>query len=498
MSPTKLFSFNSSPVPDTAKAGVHRVLRALARRRLPEPEARVTAAEEGDSLAEVLRREQTYRRLLAAADAGSALFAVLLTAWLFGVTPSLWCVSAALFAVLVAKIQGLYDRDDMVINKSTVAEWRTAVQAAAITSIGIYLAWRLVTDAQHGGGMRLFACLALAILILSGPARALARRLARRIAPAERCLIVGDPWSNEALAARIAALDGVELIGSVPCSQLTGPVPDLRDAVNQLRAHRLVIAPDSRSSDAETFNLVRAAKWIGVRVSLFPSILTAVGGCAVFDDLDGLPLLGVPRFGLSRSSTALKRAFDLVVATVSLIFAWPLMLLIATAIRVDSPGPALFRQLRVGRDGRHFQIIKFRSMVVGAEAWKKDLLALNEASDGLFKIADDPRITRVGRLLRRTHLDELPQLLNVIRGEMSLVGPRPLVVEEDALFTGEDRHRLRLTPGITGPWQIRGPMTTPLSAMAKLDYMYISNWSMWKDVDILLRTGLRMFDRGGH
>jgi lipopolysaccharide/colanic/teichoic acid biosynthesis glycosyltransferase len=135
---------------------------------------------------------------------------------------------------------------------------------------------------------------------------------------------------------------------------------------------------------------------------------------------------------------------------------------------------------------------------VDAEAMKAELLELNEAGLGLFKIADDPRVTKLGKHLRRAHLDELPQLLNVLQGQMSLVGPRPLVLEEDGLLAGGDRYRLHLTPGMTGPWQIRGPMRTPLSEMVKLDYLYISNWSLWQDIDILLKTAVRVFRRAGH
>jgi exopolysaccharide biosynthesis polyprenyl glycosylphosphotransferase len=453
--------------------------------------------EEGGPLAEVLRREQIYRRLLAAADAFAATFAVVLAAIAEHVQIHWLLIGVPLLAVLIAKVQGLYDRDDMIIRKSTITEWRALIQAGALTSIGIYLAWRGVTTARRPDGMTLFVFLTLAMLLLAVPGRALARRIARAITPAERCLILGDPESNTELAARIAALDGVELIGSLRCEQLHGSVADLQHIVKELRVHRLVIAPDAQSSDVETLDLVRGAKWIGVRVSLFPSILGAVGGCAKFDELDGLTLLGIPRFGLSRSSRIVKRAFDLVGATLALVLSSPFLLGIACAIRIDTPGPVLFRQRRIGRDGLPFQIIKFRSMVDGADAMKAELSALNEASGGLFKIPNDPRITQVGRWLRSTHLDELPQLWNVLRGEMSLVGPRPLIEEEDAQITGGDRSRLRLTPGITGPWQIKGPMTTPLSEMTKLDYLYISNWSLWQDVDILLKTGLRVCDRRG-
>jgi lipopolysaccharide/colanic/teichoic acid biosynthesis glycosyltransferase len=198
-------------------------------------------------------------------------------------------------------------------------------------------------------------------------------------------------------------------------------------------------------------------------------------------------MLGIRCFGMSPSSRALKRAFDLVAASVGLLLVAPVMAAIALAIRFDSAGPVMFRQVRVGRDGRHFSIWKFRTMIVDAEACKEELRAHNEAGDGLFKIAEDPRVTRVGRLLRGTSLDELPQLFNVLHGEMGLVGPRPLVVDEDAQVLGLDRSRLDLTPGMTGPWQVLGARV-PMEEMVGLDYLYAANWSLWRDVKILLRT----------
>jgi lipopolysaccharide/colanic/teichoic acid biosynthesis glycosyltransferase len=157
------------------------------------------------------------------------------------------------------------------------------------------------------------------------------------------------------------------------------------------------------------------------------------------------------------------------------------------AIKVTSAGPVLFRQTRVGRDGHPFEMLKFRTMHDGADARKAELSELNEA-DGLFKIANDPRVTPIGRVLRRTALDELPQLFNVLRGQMSLVGPRPLVVDEDQRIQGWYRRRLSLTPGMTGDWQVFGAARIPLREMATIDYLYVSNWSLWSDVKILLRT----------
>jgi lipopolysaccharide/colanic/teichoic acid biosynthesis glycosyltransferase len=206
-----------------------------------------------------------------------------------------------------------------------------------------------------------------------------------------------------------------------------------------------------------------------------------VGSSVAFDYVDGMTMLGVRRFGLNRRQRCMKRAFDLIGSLVLLALLAPLMLAFAVAVRVTSPGPILFRQTRVGRDGRHFRVFKFRSMVADAEARKAELRRLNQA-DGLFKIEDDPRITRVGRLLRRTSLDELPQLFNVVRGEMSLVGPRPLVIDEDDRIEGFYRRRLHLTPGMTGSARI------PLREMMSIDYLYVANWSLWGDVKILLRT----------
>lgn len=200
--------------------------------------------------------------------------------------------------------------------------------------------------------------------------------------------------------------------------------------------------------------------------------------------------------GLSRSAAAVKRAFDLIGAVILLLATLPIMAIAALSVRLEGPGPILFRQTRVGRGGRHFAIIKFRTMVDGADALKAGLMGLNE-THGLFKIADDPRITRVGRWLRRSNLDELPQLINVLLGQMSLVGPRPLVVSEDAVILGADRRRLHLAPGMTGLWQTHGRTRGPLADMVRLDHLYIANWSLLGDVRILLRTIPHMVLRRG-
>jgi lipopolysaccharide/colanic/teichoic acid biosynthesis glycosyltransferase len=194
---------------------------------------------------------------------------------------------------------------------------------------------------------------------------------------------------------------------------------------------------------------------------------------------------------------AIKRVMDISCSGIGLVVCAPLFAMVALAIRLDSPGPVFFRQTRMGRKGVPFQMLKFRSMVQGADRQRITLQHRNE-SDGLFKIVGDPRVTRVGRFIRRTSIDELPQLVNVLRGEMSLVGPRPLVLEEDERVEGHGRGRLQLAPGMTGPWQLLGPLRVPLREMANVDYLYGTNWSLWTDVKVLLRTVGHVFRGLGH
>ena len=257
--------------------------------------------------------------------------------------------------------------------------------------------------------------------------------------------------------------------------------------VRSERIERAIIAPRGELSD-ELLETTRKLKALGVRVSVIPRLLEVVGSSVEVDDVDGISLLGMRRYGLGRSSRALKRTFDLVGAGLLLVVLSPVLAAIAIAIKLDSPGPVLFRQRRMGREGVPFEMFKFRTMVDGAEAQKAELVIQNEAGGGLFKIKEDPRVTRVGRLLRRASLDELPQLLNVLRGDMALVGPRPLVLDEDSQIEGWQRTRLELPPGMTGPWQVFGSARIPLDEMVKIDYQYGANWSLWLDMKILLRT----------
>ena len=206
------------------------------------------------------------------------------------------------------------------------------------------------------------------------------------------------------------------------------------------------------------------------------------------DDLGGVPLIGVRKVGFGRGALLVRRGMDIVGAFVGLVLGAPFMALIALAIRLDSPGPIIFRQMRVGAGGRLFEIYKFRSMRAGAEAELEQLRDLDETDGPIFKIHDDPRMTRMGRFLRRTSLDELPQLWNVLRGEMSLVGPRPPLPDEVNGYVEWHKKRLEVRPGMTGLWQVSGRSLLSFDEMVLLDIYYIENWSLWLDFKILVRT----------
>jgi exopolysaccharide biosynthesis polyprenyl glycosylphosphotransferase len=202
----------------------------------------------------------------------------------------------------------------------------------------------------------------------------------------------------------------------------------------------------------------------------------------------GLPLLEVRYPQLDNTQRALKRVLDVTIAAGGLVLLSPLFLAVSVAIRLDSPGAILFRQKRVGADGRVFICYKFRSMYEDAELRQAELEPLNEADGAIFKIKNDPRVTPIGRLLRRWSMDELPQLVNVLKGEMSLVGPRPLPVRDFLRMEEEHRRRLEAVPGMTGYWLIRGRSNLSFEEMVRLDLYYIENWSLSFDVEIILRT----------
>ena len=464
-------------------------------RGLPFSVLRRVAVGESDSLAVVRRRERNFRRSLGIADMVAAVGSVYVAVDLISgdaLRPSFLLVIPLI--VIGAKIQGLYDRDELLVRKDTLDELPRLTNLVSLFVLVVWFARHWIGTGDPGSKTLLALWILLLVSISAG--RALARHIAGMVSPHERCFLIGDARVLERMREKLLHHAHAELVGCVAADEIEVSEQALSTIAERYSAHRIIIASGHVLSEESTLDLVRAAKATGLRVSLFPGVLATVGSSVVFDDLWGMTILGVPRFGLTRSSQVLKRSFDLLVGGILLALLSPLLLVVGAIVRLDSRGPALFRQTRVGRDGGKFRIVKFRTMIDGADQMRDELRALNE-STGLFKISRDPRVTRAGRWLRATCIDELPQLLNVVRGEMSLVGPRPLVVDEDELVTGFDRRRLILTPGMTGQWQILAAARVTLSEMVKLDYLYVANWSLWSDVKILVRTAAVVFGRRG-
>jgi len=234
--------------------------------------------------------------------------------------------------------------------------------------------------------------------------------------------------------------------------------------------------------------LVRSCEALGVRARVVPDLFQLSLSRVNFDDLGGIPLAGLKETTISRPGRLVKRVLDVTLSGIALVVFAPVVALIALLIRLDSPGPVVFTQRRVGEGGRQFDILKFRSMRVGAEEQQAQLQDLNQASGPLFKIKADPRLTRMGRFLRRSSLDELPQFINVLRGEMSIVGPRPGLPPEVAQYQPWQRQRLEVPPGITGLWQVSGRSDLLFDEMCLLDIYYIENWSLGLDLTIMFRT----------
>jgi exopolysaccharide biosynthesis polyprenyl glycosylphosphotransferase len=456
-------------------------------------------------------RDAVFQKLLVCADLLAAAAGVAVLAALGGhglAVASLWTIP---LIVVLAKMSGRYGHDEMTLRKSTLEELPALVVLAGANA----LAWSVIAlvanvhmSLRGGGVVVLWLTTAVALPVF----RMGARKLGALAAPHERVLIVGNAASRALLASSLGTDPAarLEVVGFLPLEderrvetdwgdrsrrRRTRTFADLGTVVAELDVHRVFLIPTN--ADGETIlEAVRRASRLGIRVSLVPRLFEVVGSAVAFDMVGGVTVLGVRPPGLSRAARLTKRTMDVCGSALCLFVLAPLMAIIAVAIKLDSPGPIFFRQLRVGRDGETFGILKFRSMTADAEAQRALLESLNETS-GNFKLTADPRVTRVGRLLRACSIDELPQLINVLRGEMSLVGPRPLILAEDSLIEGRHRDRLHLAPGITGPWQVLGPARPPLSEMVKTDYLYAVNWSVWSDIKLVLRTLAHVAARRG-
>ena len=411
--------------------------------------------------------------------------------------------------VVANKLIGLYDRDANLIHKSTLDELPRIALSVVLGAALVFMLAPPIFGIEPGRAQNLifmgFALVTVASL------RGFVRHWVVRRFPAERCLIVGSGFVADLLARKLGGHPeyGAELVGYVDAnlpeeqrngngrSGHLGDLDRFEEICREFRVERVVIAFSSLSHE-DLIDVIRTSKALQMKITVVPRLFEVIGHSVEVDQLEGMTLLGLRGFSRTRSSLVLKRGIDIVGSTCGLLLLSPLLAVMAATIKLTSRGPVFFRQPRIGRGSRTFNMIKFRTMCHGADEMKAGLAHLNEAEGPMFKIADDPRITRVGRVLRRLSLDELPQLWNVLRGEMSLVGPRPLVSDEDDHVIGHHRERLDLTPGLTGPWQVLGRTSIPFQEMVKLDYLYVAEWSLWNDVKLLIRTAPVVVRGRGH
>ena len=498
----------------SAIVGIDEVVIPSGREVLASVDARTLELVHGRRSRDILRRGWLVRRALLLADVLGLTAAFFLAATLFGPESSVDRVSnlqevllflgALPVLVVLAKVYGLYERDEERTDHSTVDD---VVGVFHLTTVFVWVFF-LVTSATTVAQpqlSRLVAFWGLSVVIVTA-GRGIARATVRRsVAYLQNTIIVGAGEVGQLTARKLLAHPeyGINLVGfvdSMPKERrddlahltLLGTPERLPELIRLLDVERVIVA-FSNDSHEDTLALIRSIKDYDVQIDIVPRLFEVLGTKVGIHTVEGIPLVGLPPLRLSRSSRLLKRTMDVTFSALGLLALAPLFAVAALAIKLDSRGPVFFRQVRMGEGDRTFRIYKFRSMAIDAEERKASLVHLNQhAQRGgdarMFKVANDPRITRVGNFLRRTSIDELPQLINVLKGEMSLVGARPLILDEDQHVEDWARKRLDLRPGITGLWQVLGRSDIPFDEMTKLDYLYVTNWSLAEDLRLMLRT----------
>ena len=413
----------------------------------------------------------------------------------------LWVVGAKLF--------GLYGADEQRIDHSTVDEIVAVVLLDTVASwtlvAAAYLAGRLDTLA---GDVVLFWLVALgAVVTVRSVTRALVRR---RPSFRQRALILGADETGLLVARKLRQHPeyGVDVVGFAddranPEIETIGAATELPELVRTLGIERVIVTSGRRSPE-ETLAAIRSLGALDVYVDLVPHLYEIVGPSGRIHSIEGLPLIDLPPVRLSRSFRLVKRTIDVAGALVGLVLSLPLFLVVPLLIRRESPGPALFRQTRLGEQMREFTVLKFRTMRVDAdEARHRDFIeatmdaSVAPESNGLFKLDRGSEVTRVGAFLRRTSLDELPQLWNVLRGEMSLVGPRPCIPYETQFFRQHHFERFLVPAGLTGLWQVTARAHATFGEALDMDVAYARGWSLGLDLNLLLRTVRHVLTRKG-
>jgi exopolysaccharide biosynthesis polyprenyl glycosylphosphotransferase len=442
-----------------------------------------------------LAADALRRRMLATADTLAVLLATLLvvqTGPLSNAT-ALWVAMLLPVWIVLAKLHGLYDRDHRALRHLTVDELGSVVAWATVTTAVATALLALTPPGapSSGGAVRLW----LALTILTPLLRGLARVLWRVWTPPARVLLVGSGPLERATRRKLQLFTDIHMraVGRFDVDALAAGSSDseleqrIAAACGGELPDRVIVCTQSvrETALAEIVDFCRARR---IKLSVVPPLRGAFGTAVHLSHVAELPFVEYHTGDVSMSTMLLKRWSDVAMASVALVVTTPLLVLSAIAIKLDSRGPVLYRQRRAGLGGRPFWMLKFRTMVDGADTRLDEVVSIDRLAEPMFKLRDDPRVTRVGRLLRRTSLDELPQLVNVLRGQMSLVGPRPEQLEIVERYRPEHRFRLDARPGMTGPMQVFGRGALDFDERLAVEREYIENVSLGRDLRILLMT----------
>ena len=464
------------------------------------------------------RRGWLIRRMLVLADVTGLTLAFAATLLLFpsGSLPAEWIFLATLPGwITIARLYHLYDQDEERTHHPTTDDFAGVFHLVTIgTWVFFCSVWLLgLANPSVPKVMTLWASAVVFVTLARTVARALCRRSPAYL---QNTLILGAGSIGQQAARKVIRHPeyGLKLLGFVDADpkpradglegvHLLGTPDELPDLVRRLHVERVIVA-FSNESDEATIAAVRSLNDLDVQVDVIPRLFELVSPSVQVDTLEGLPIVELPPVRLSRSSRLMKRAVDIIASTVGLIALAPLFLYIALRVKIDSPGPIFFRQTRLGRNERPFTALKFRTMKVDTDqethrAYIESTMSSEDGprGNGLYKLERDDAITRSGHWLRRTSLDELPQLINVFRGDMSLVGPRPCIPYETEFFEPHHFDRFLVPAGITGLWQVTARAQSTFGEALDMDVAYARGWSLGLDVRLLCRTPLQVLARRG-
>jgi len=464
-------------------------------------------------------KDALRRRMLAVADTLTLFIAIAVAGIAEGHDYLLWAFALLPLWLLLAKIEGLYDRDQPKIWYLTIDEAPALVHWVTVSVATTSLLMAAFLDAGWLSAKGA-AVMWVTALLSAAAFRSAARNIWRRIVPPERGLVIGSGQLASAVRRKLKLEPGhhmtvVGYTGSPSGRNGNGSgldrstdsnghavtreevavsaqlddldQADLEELIKATRAERVILA--APELDEPTLaRVVRSCRSLGVKLSVAPPMRAMLGTAVELSHIAELPVIEYRTGNPSRSTMALKRALDVLVATAGLVVLTPVMAVVALLIKLDSRGPVLFIQPRAGRQGEPFPILKFRTMDQDAEQRISEVVSMEDLQEPMFKLRDDPRVTRLGRFLRQTSLDELPQLINVVRGDMSLVGPRPEALWLVERYSETERFRLEMRPGITGPMQVHGRGELTFQERLAVEREYVENYSLRKDVKILMRT----------